>query len=204
MADSIGSPPRIVNNKIATLAKDSWREMSTIGERVREEREKRGWSVSELARRSGVPRWHIQQIESGAFKEPRTPVLSKLAGPFNVNVDDLRDKVVTRKDTPYDRNPELRNVCDRLEAVDPETQRRVLRVFNEVLALAENVRVAQTDEAAEPYNGDNAASPQHTSHEKGGDPVRLPRRNVSAKTLHATQVKAGPSTERGSKKRRRL
>lgn len=53
-------------------------------------REARGWSKSELARRSGIAVSHISNIEYG-LKDPSATVLCKLAKALDVSVADLLD-----------------------------------------------------------------------------------------------------------------
>jgi transcriptional regulator with XRE-family HTH domain len=44
--------------------------ISVFGRRLREERTARGWSQSELGRRSHVDQAYISQIEKGSIKDP--------------------------------------------------------------------------------------------------------------------------------------
>ena len=41
----------------------------TLGERIRTKREEKGWSLNELARRSGVSPAYLSQLENGKSKE---------------------------------------------------------------------------------------------------------------------------------------
>jgi transcriptional regulator with XRE-family HTH domain len=56
--------------------------------RVRSERSRRGWSLDELARRSGVSRAMISKIERGAAS-PTAELLAKLAVGFEVTLASL-------------------------------------------------------------------------------------------------------------------
>lgn len=59
-----------------------------IGERVRAERERRGWNQADLSRRSGLAPSAVSQIESGA-REPSPRSLAKLAVTLAVTTDYL-------------------------------------------------------------------------------------------------------------------
>ena len=52
---------------------------ATLGARIRLERESRGWSLTELARRAAVSRAMIHKIERGE-SSPTANLLSKLSG----------------------------------------------------------------------------------------------------------------------------
>lgn len=59
-----------------------------VGERIREEREKRGWTQGDLSKHSGTNRDTISGVESGRHR-PRPSTLRKLAGAFGLEVRDL-------------------------------------------------------------------------------------------------------------------
>ena len=59
-----------------------------IGKRVALEREQRGWSLSELAERSGVSRAMIHKVERGE-SSPTATLLGKLSGAFGLTVSTL-------------------------------------------------------------------------------------------------------------------
>jgi transcriptional regulator with XRE-family HTH domain len=59
-----------------------------LGERVRTERELRGWSLSDLANHSGVSRAMIHKIERGE-SSPTASLLGKLCGAFSLTVSSL-------------------------------------------------------------------------------------------------------------------
>ena len=56
---------------------------------IKELREKKGWSQSELARRAGVKQGVLSYIESGKTKHPRSDTLAAIANALGVNVDRL-------------------------------------------------------------------------------------------------------------------
>jgi transcriptional regulator with XRE-family HTH domain len=59
-----------------------------LGSRVRIEREVRGWSLTELAKRSGVSRAMIYKVETGAAS-PTAMLLARLAGAFEMSMSTL-------------------------------------------------------------------------------------------------------------------
>ena len=63
--------------------------MATFGERLKRVREDRGWSLQELADRSGVPYITIYRCERGQHQEPRVGVAAKLARALGVSLDVL-------------------------------------------------------------------------------------------------------------------
>jgi transcriptional regulator with XRE-family HTH domain len=59
-----------------------------LGDRVRTERELRGWSLSDLADHSGVSRAMIHKVERGE-SSPTASLLGKLCGAFGLTVSSL-------------------------------------------------------------------------------------------------------------------
>lgn len=60
----------------------------TLGQRVRRLREQRGYSLSELARRAGISRSYLYQIENDA-SSPTHEKLEELAQALEVGLQDL-------------------------------------------------------------------------------------------------------------------
>lgn len=60
-----------------------------MGYKIREYREKKGFTQDELASRSGVGRVTISLIETGATKNVSSKTLLKLAKALDVKIDDL-------------------------------------------------------------------------------------------------------------------
>jgi transcriptional regulator with XRE-family HTH domain len=56
---------------------------------VRDERSRRNWSQSELARRSGVSRPTISSLERGEFKRVRPSTLQKLGAAFHLDPEEI-------------------------------------------------------------------------------------------------------------------
>lgn len=59
-----------------------------IGDRVRTERESRGWSLADLAARSGVSRAMVHKLEHGGCS-PTATLLARLAGAFGLSMSQL-------------------------------------------------------------------------------------------------------------------
>lgn len=63
--------------------------MSNIGERVREQRLKKGLSLDKLSNLSGVSKTYLSEIESGVKQNPSADVLLKIATALNVSIQYL-------------------------------------------------------------------------------------------------------------------
>ena len=61
----------------------------TIGARVRREREKRGWTVRDLARRAAVSPGAVSKLEGGARLSPSMELGKRLAKALGVTLDYL-------------------------------------------------------------------------------------------------------------------
>jgi transcriptional regulator with XRE-family HTH domain len=59
---------------------------------IRELRQKRGWTQTELARKAGVKQSVLSYIESGKTKHPRIDTLSAIASALGVSVQRLLKK----------------------------------------------------------------------------------------------------------------
>jgi transcriptional regulator with XRE-family HTH domain len=59
---------------------------------IRELRRKKGWTQTELARRSGVKQGVLSCIESGRTKHPRSDTLAAIAEALGVTVEKLMEK----------------------------------------------------------------------------------------------------------------
>ena len=62
---------------------------SPAGVRLRQERERLGWSLREAERRTGIPNAHISQIETGAIRSPELATLAPLAAAYGFSLDDM-------------------------------------------------------------------------------------------------------------------
>ena len=114
---------------------------ATVGERIRERREARGWSRNKLALTAGVSQGNLSDIENGKVLSPSAKVLSKLArAALGTSVDYLvgttddpappsfSDVDVIRADMPL---PPLG--WDELSEEEKEAVRDITRRFEETI-----------------------------------------------------------------------
>jgi transcriptional regulator with XRE-family HTH domain len=85
-----------------------------LGERVRAERETRGWSLTDLADRSGVSRAMINKIERGE-SSPTASLLGRLSGALGLTLSELLAR------TEASRNGRLLRAAEQPVWRDPET-----------------------------------------------------------------------------------
>lgn len=57
---------------------------------LKEVRERKGVTIVELARKSGVSRWMIHKIESKGYKNYKNVTLNKLANALGVDVKEIQ------------------------------------------------------------------------------------------------------------------
>jgi len=87
---------------------------SRLGARIRLERERRGWSLTELAQRSGVSRAMINKVERGDAS-PTASLLGRLSGAFGLTLSILLARTETG------RAGRLVRAKDQLRWIDPRT-----------------------------------------------------------------------------------
>ena len=63
--------------------------MLMLGEVIRRERVKRGWTQRELAVATGMAQANISMLEANRRPNPSAETLQRLASAFNITVDDL-------------------------------------------------------------------------------------------------------------------
>jgi transcriptional regulator with XRE-family HTH domain len=85
-----------------------------LGARIRIERETRGWSLTDLARRSGVSRAMINKVERGEAS-PTASLLGRLSGAFGLTLSTLLARTESR------RTGRLVKAGDQLRWTDPAT-----------------------------------------------------------------------------------
>src|SRR5262252_9735097 len=85
-----------------------------LGARIKLERERRGWSLTELAQRSGVSRAMINKVERGEAS-PTASLLGRLSGAFGLTLSTLLARTETS------RAGRLVRAGDQLRWTDPAT-----------------------------------------------------------------------------------
>jgi transcriptional regulator with XRE-family HTH domain len=85
-----------------------------LGARIRIERETRGWSLTDLAQRSGVSRAMINKVERGEAS-PTASLLGRLSGAFGLTLSALLARTETN------RAGRLVRAGDQLRWTDPAT-----------------------------------------------------------------------------------
>lgn len=112
--------------------------MDNIGQRLKEERQLRGWSQRDLARETGVNTDTISGIETGQH-EPRPSTLRKLAEGLGIEVRDLfmdsaLPKAPAREAGPPRRVSPPKANKDRLEEYFERVSEEEVAYLNETLA----------------------------------------------------------------------
>ncbi|WP_328876732.1 XRE family transcriptional regulator [Streptomyces sp. NBC_00287] len=88
-----------------------------IATRIRAERERRRWTLAQLADASGVSRAMINRIERGE-SNPTAVVLGKLSAAFQLSVASL---LAQAEETPAEAPAGVRRRADDVEWADPDT-----------------------------------------------------------------------------------
>jgi transcriptional regulator with XRE-family HTH domain len=112
--------------------------VDNIGQRLKEERQFRGWSQRDLARETGVNTDTISGIETGQH-EPRPSTLRKLAEGLGIEVRDLfmepaLPKAPAREAGPHRRATPPKASKERLEEYFDRVAEEELAYLNETLA----------------------------------------------------------------------
>ena len=74
--------------------------MMTFGERMRRERESRGWTQKQLAEKAGVPQETISRLETGKHRGPHIDVAVRLAKALKVSLDYLAGRYEENESEP--------------------------------------------------------------------------------------------------------
>ena len=74
-----------------------------IGQRIRAERNKKGWQQAELAFRAGMTSAHLSHIETAQTKLA-LPTIVKIANALSVSVDDLLYDSMEQKQTMHSQS----------------------------------------------------------------------------------------------------
>lgn len=84
-----------------------------LGERIRTEREARGWSLTELSERAAVSRAMIHKVERGE-SSPTAALLGRLCAAFSISISTLMARA-------EGRNGRVSRAAGRAVWIDPET-----------------------------------------------------------------------------------
>lgn len=111
----------------------------TLGERLRELREAKSWSLSKAGKELGLSRMSIWKIEKGG-NIPRVPTLQKFARGYGVSIDELLSLVETEDDETRKRYREVlpeflrrfRFRSELLHTDNPKEMRRVIEMCEEL------------------------------------------------------------------------
>lgn len=89
-----------------------------LPDHLKELREQRGWSLRELAEKSGLSNGYISLLENGRVESPSVTVLGKLAKAFAVPLDELLRAagVETEPASTGEVDPQLVSALRRLDS----------------------------------------------------------------------------------------
>jgi transcriptional regulator with XRE-family HTH domain len=121
----------------------------TFGERLRELRTSRGWTIRQLAMHAGVDHGFISRVERGAYSAPRLPTIDRIAQALELSRDEAEElralsgrlQTLPNEKTGPERSPSLSDRVSSLEA-------RLGRVELRLQELEEGVVVDATDAPA--------------------------------------------------------
>ena len=100
-----------------------------IGQRIRAERNKKGWQQAELAFRAGMTSAHLSHIETAQTKLA-LPTIVKIANALSVSVDELLYDSMEQVKVVYDKK-----IAEELEDCDPAE----LQAFLEIIQSTKKV-----------------------------------------------------------------
>lgn len=115
---------------------------ASLGTRIAQLRQDRGWTQKELAAKAGITQNHVSRIEKGRMI-PRRGTLNALAEAFSVNVDDLEalasvpDKNIEERIAKED--PDLAALISQIPLLSDD-QRDALRVTLRSMIAYQKVR----------------------------------------------------------------
>ena len=121
-----------------------------IGYRIRDLREKRGWTQAELADKSGIPQSTISGMERAATSDPRAATLHAVAAALGVEAVELLDEPAPNGPRRRDRGlAEIEAIYDLLP---PAGRSALLETGRALRAMARDL--------ASPVSGDAEADEQ--------------------------------------------
>jgi len=129
------STPSIIMDKM-TKIQDSESTAASLAARLKAEREMRGWSIGDLAARSGVSRAMISKVERNEAS-PTAALLGRLSGAFGITLSTL----LARSESDASGEGRLMRAAQQARWIDPATG-YVRRAVSPPGALPELVEVA--------------------------------------------------------------
>lgn len=98
----------------------------TLAEKIKAQREKWGWSQSDLARATGIPQPTIWRLERGSIEHPKADTLISLANAFKVPIDYLvQDDYEMLPEDMIRTDRDLRETVQAYVALSEENRRMV-------------------------------------------------------------------------------
>lgn len=107
---------------------DTHIDLRKLGAKIRFYRQGRGWSLGDLAERSGVSKAYISDLENGAAGKPNIQYVFNIAVALDVTLDDLlkeatsKDQRVKRRRSPDELPPGLAELQAQLNLSDDEVE----------------------------------------------------------------------------------
>lgn len=114
-SETIGVPNVLVNRHTEReIAHDSG--MNYDGDKIRLLRERKGWSMAELARRVSIKQPSLWALEHQVTKEPKAGTMIRIAAALGVPLRDLLKPAKKGKEGKEDALDDLTGVFDQLDA----------------------------------------------------------------------------------------
>jgi len=81
--------------------------MKTLGEKIKEARDVKGWTLDQLAKKSSVSKAFLSQLENGKSDKPSAEVLYKIATSLGVSIANLLGKSLEKTEAVDNFPPNL-------------------------------------------------------------------------------------------------
>lgn len=104
-----------------------------VGEKIKELRNLKGFSISGLAAKVGISKGYLSDIEKGVKTNPSTEALEKIANALDVNVSDLFEKepVTDKLDLLEEDMKILFYKAQKLSKEDRQKVLKMMEIFEE-------------------------------------------------------------------------
>lgn len=89
----------------------------SLGKKLKELRAERGWTQSEVAKRSGLERGYLANLEIDGVAKPSADTFLKLARAFNIHPEELYEAAgyIKEPKLTYDYEPTAEQLLDELK-----------------------------------------------------------------------------------------